>query len=96
MRSLLLLGLAVVGVQLGCGADEADMGAQSDLASREDQLYICQTDSLTVFYSDATYTTEVGSDRCFCGSTPLRSGRRTPYAVVEYSEECLGIAPTTP
>lgn len=96
MRSLLILGLAVIGVQFGCGVDEADMGTQPELASREDALYICNTDSLTVFYSDATYTTEVGSDRCFCNSTPLRTGRRTMYSTVEYSEACPGLAPAAP
>jgi hypothetical protein len=96
MRTLLILGLAVVGLQFGCGVDEADMGAQADLASREDPLYICLTDSLIVYYSDNTYTTEVGSDRCFCNDWPIRTGRRSSYFIEYVNEECPGKAPTAP
>lgn len=96
MRRYWMLGLAVVGMQFGCGMDEAEQQATSELAAREDALYRCLTDSLTVYYSDATYTTEVGSDRCFCGSTPLRTGMFSPYALTAFSEDCPGLAPTAP
>ncbi|MFP2901260.1 hypothetical protein [Corallococcus sp. 4LFB] len=96
MRRSLMLGLAVIGVQFGCGMDEADQRATPELAAREDSLYRCTSDSLTVYYSDATYTTEVGSDRCYCGRTPLRTGVMTDYAVTKYSEDCLGLAPAAP
>ncbi|MGE6757931.1 hypothetical protein ACQKGO_07985 [Corallococcus interemptor] len=90
MRRSLMLGLAVVGLQLGCGMDEAEQRAATGQERGVSAHYICRTDSLTIYYSDATYTTEVGSDRCFCGSTPLRTGRMTPYAQTGFSEECPG------
>ncbi|WP_420811429.1 DUF6289 family protein [Myxococcus hansupus] len=96
MRTLLMLGCVVVGLQFGCGGDEADLGAQADVASSEAPLFRCLTDSLTVYYSDATYSTEVGSDRCFCDSTPIRSGRRTSHFIEYINAECPGFAPTTP
>ncbi|RKG56557.1 hypothetical protein D7X30_23630 [Corallococcus sp. AB011P] len=91
-----MLGLAVIGVQFGCGMEEAEQRATSELAAREDALYRCTTDSLTIYYSDATYTTEVGSDRCFCGRTPLRTGQMTGYALIGFSEDCPGLAPAAP
>lgn len=93
MRRSLMLGLAVVGLQFGCGMDEAEQRAASEPERRVDALYRCTTDSLTIYYSDATYTTEVGSDRCFCGRTPLRTGQMTAYALTGFSEECPGFAP---
>jgi hypothetical protein len=93
MRRSLMLGLAVVGLQLGCGMDEAEQRAASEPEQGVGALYRCTTDSLTIYYSDATYTTEVGSDRCFCGRTPLRTGYMTPYALTGFSEECPGLAP---
>ncbi|GHG82906.1 hypothetical protein [Comamonas sp. JC664] len=88
MRTLLMVGLAVVGLQFGCGVDGGAGDAPLDVSSSEAPLVRCLTDSLTVYYSDATYSTEVGSDRCFCGSTPIRSGSRTPYFVEYINGEC--------
>ncbi|MCE9672602.1 hypothetical protein LY474_32815 [Myxococcus stipitatus] len=88
MRTL-FLGLAIIGLQSGCGESEADLEPQADLASNEAALYTCLTDSLTVYYNDATYTTEVGSDRCFCRQTPLRTGIRSPYFIEYVNSECL-------
>jgi len=89
MRSLLMLGLTVLGFQFGCGAGEADPGAQSDLTSREDPLVRCIADYYITYYSDATYTTAVGSERCVCGRTPTRTGIETDYPRENYYEECL-------
>ncbi|RYZ43538.1 MAG: hypothetical protein EOO71_02990 [Myxococcaceae bacterium] len=63
------------------------MGTQPELASREDRL-ICFTDSIITYYSDATHTTVVGEDRCFCNSVPERTGRRSPYWIEEVNAEC--------
>ncbi|NTX39404.1 hypothetical protein FJV41_33730 [Myxococcus llanfairpwllgwyngyllgogerychwyrndrobwllllantysiliogogogochensis] len=89
MRSLLVLGLTVLGFQFGCGAGEADPGMQSDLTSREDSLVRCIADYYITYYSDATYTTAVGSERCTCNRTPTRTGVQTDFAVENYYEECL-------
>ncbi|MFY2564103.1 hypothetical protein ACN469_41315 [Corallococcus terminator] len=88
MRSLLMLGLTVLGFQFGCGAGEVDPGAQSDLTSREDSLLRCTADFYLTYYSDATYTTQVGTERCVCDRTPTRTGIRTAYAIEHYYEEC--------
>lgn len=87
MRSFLILGLAVVGLQFGCGVEETDSATQPELASREDRL-ICLSESITTYYSDATYTTEVGTDACYCGATPVRTGSRSPYFIEQTLAEC--------
>lgn len=96
MRRLLVLGLTAIGVQLGCGGDaaETDMEMRPNSTSQELLLLICQTDHLVVFYSDSTRTTVVGDERCYCDSTPTRTGRRTPYSETIFLEECPGLAPT--
>ncbi|WP_163870230.1 hypothetical protein [Myxococcus eversor] len=96
MRSLLMLGLAVLGLQFGCGAGEADPGTQSDLTSREDSLVRCIANYSITFYSDATLTTAVGTERCVCDRTPTRTGTQTDYAVENYYEDCAWRAATTP
>lgn len=86
----LILGLSVIGLQFGCGVDTADMGTQPELASREDQLYRCLSESLIVYYSDATLTTSVGTERCYCGRTPTLTGVRSDFWIENYSYECPG------
>lgn len=89
MRTLVILGLAVVGLQFGCGAGGADLEPQSDLTAREDQLVICRTDHRIIFYSDAAHTTQVGDEQCYCNKFPSLIGRRTTFRELVYSEECL-------
>ncbi len=89
MRQLLILGFAVIGLQFGCGGDEADMGMQPDLASHEDRLLRCTTETYIVYYTDATYTTVAGTWRCECGRTPTRTGVETAFEVEQYSNECF-------
>lgn len=89
MRTLMMLGFVVVGLQFGCGAGEGDMNMQSDLTSREDQLFICRTDHRIIFYSDAAHTTQVGDEQCYCNKFPSLIGRRTTFGELIYSEECL-------
>jgi hypothetical protein len=91
MRRLLVLGLTVIGVQLGCGGDaaETDMEMRSNSTSQELLPLICQTDHVIVFYSDSTLTTAVGHERCYCNRTPTLTGRRTPYSETTFLEQCL-------
>ncbi|AGC46599.1 hypothetical protein MYSTI_05320 [Myxococcus stipitatus DSM 14675] len=92
MRLRLILGFALVAAQLGCGGAEAP----SELATREDPLLRCATDHYIVFYSDASHTTEVGTELCVCDRTPARTGTRSAYPDVVYSYECSGARATTP
>lgn len=87
MRSFLILGLAVVGFQFGCGLDDTDRGLEPEVDSQEQRI-ICLTESFVTYYSDAAHTTVVGTERCYCGSTPDRTGRRTPFFVEESLGEC--------
>lgn len=96
MRSLLMLGLTVLGFQFGCGAGEADPGAQSDLTSREDSLLRCTADYRITYYSSATYTTVVGTEECVCDRTPTRTGVRSSYQRQDWYEECPWRAAATP
>ncbi|AKF86541.1 hypothetical protein MFUL124B02_29095 [Myxococcus fulvus 124B02] len=93
MRTLLTLGLAVLGFQFGCGVDDANTEVQPDMASQEAPLLICLSEYLIRYYSDATLTTLVGTERCFCGRTPVRTGQRSPYFIESDGGECPGIAP---
>ncbi|WP_426730471.1 hypothetical protein [Myxococcus faecalis] len=93
MRTLLMLGLAVVGLQFGCGGDEALPEAPTEMASQEAALLICTSEFFVEFYSDATYTTQVGTERCYCGRTPSRTGVRTAYYIEYGGAECPALAP---
>jgi hypothetical protein len=90
MKAYVITGaLLAAGFLAGCGGVEGD-GLEPEapiLASREDRL-LCITQYTVVYYSDATYTTAVGSERCWCGSTPEREGRRTLYREVIQEEAC--------
>nr|AYM52992.1 hypothetical protein [Myxococcus fulvus] len=89
MRQLLILGLAVIGLQFGCGGGEADMGMQSDLTSREDPLLRCLSEYRITYYTDATLSTWAGTERCYCGRTPALTGSRTDFGVEDFISECL-------
>lgn len=92
MRLRLILGFAVIAAQLGCGGTEAP----SELASREDPLLRCITEHFIVYYSDGTYTTPVGSERCFCERTPTREGIRTDFEEIQSMYECNPARPVAP
>ena len=89
MKAYVIAGALAAGLLAGCGGVEED-GLEADspnLATREDRLR-CLSDSVVAYYSDATYTTEVGRERCFCGSTPTRTGQRTQYRQVLWENAC--------
>lgn len=89
MRTLMILGLAVVGLQFGCGPGEAEMEAASELTSHEAQLRICTDEAVIAYYTDATYTTRVGTERCRCNRTPTLDGERTDFERLISFRECL-------
>ncbi|WP_342374831.1 hypothetical protein NVS55_26335 [Myxococcus stipitatus] len=92
MRLRLILGFALVAAQLGCGG----AAAPSELATREDPLLRCITDHFIVFYTDATYSTEAGTERCDCGRTPVRTGTRTNFESISWMNDCESARATTP
>ncbi|RYZ17411.1 MAG: hypothetical protein EOO70_02030 [Myxococcaceae bacterium] len=89
MKAYIAAGALFAGLLAGCGGGEADglESEQPNLASREDRL-LCITQYTVAYYSDATYTTQVGSENCWCGSTPKRTGTRTQYSQVIQEESC--------
>ncbi|MFY0568459.1 hypothetical protein ACN28E_32150 [Archangium lansingense] len=89
MKTYIVAGALAVGLLAGCGGVEEDglETEQPSLATREDRL-ICNTQYIVVYYSDATYTTEVGVEHCWCGNTPTREGLRTSYRQVYSEESC--------
>lgn len=89
MKTYVVAGALAAGLLAGCGGVEEDglETEQPSLASREDRL-ICITQYTVVYYSDATYTTQVGVESCWCGNTPTREGLRTQYRQVIQEESC--------
>jgi hypothetical protein len=74
-NALWAVGLSVtMGLMMGCGGGIADESMQqspesSELASREDALPDCSNGgSYTAFFSDASYTNEIGGRGCSCGA----------------------------
>ncbi|NMO16830.1 hypothetical protein HPC49_04805 [Pyxidicoccus fallax] len=89
MKAYVVAGALVAGLLAGCGGVEEDglETEQPHLATREDRL-ICITQHIVVFYSDATYTTEVGVEHCYCGYRPTLEGQRTLYRQVYSEQSC--------
>ncbi|RYZ35406.1 MAG: hypothetical protein EOO71_35540 [Myxococcaceae bacterium] len=88
MRAAIIAGLmAVVGLA-GCGGAEP-IEEQDSLSTREDALPFCGNQSYWIdYYSDATLSTWVGFMACDCYETAYISGRRTQFAVTDYSSTC--------
>ncbi|GMU03493.1 hypothetical protein KH5H1_76150 [Corallococcus caeni] len=82
MRKSLMGGLLAVGLLAGCGGVE-DLGQEPQLATREDELPYCEGFSFVTYYSDATYSTQVGHGDCSCGHTLRVFGTKTDFAVYE-------------
>ncbi|WNG57879.1 hypothetical protein F0U59_26315 [Archangium gephyra] len=89
MKTYIIASALAAGLLAGCGGVEEDglEAEQPSLATREDRL-ICISNYVVVYYSDATYTTEVGVERCWCGEWPTREGLRTSYRQVYSEESC--------
>jgi hypothetical protein len=45
------------------------------------------------YYSDATYTTHVGTGKFYCNGTAGLTGRSTPYRIEVLNEPCCGNLP---
>ncbi|WNG51132.1 hypothetical protein F0U60_48650 [Archangium minus] len=84
---LLMVGL----LSAGCGGTEVDVGAQSDLATREDALPSCQNEDYElVFYSEPELINEVGRWVCICGWDRINTyGRTSAYSDYRYINECF-------
>ncbi|PTL74954.1 hypothetical protein [Vitiosangium sp. GDMCC 1.1324] len=71
MQSKATIGALVLASGLltaGCGGVDTSQDEQSSLSTREDALPSCDGQSYhRVYYSDSTYTTEIGGWYCFCG-----------------------------
>jgi hypothetical protein len=83
--------LAAGALSAGCGGTEADMEAQSNLQSREDEQTVwCTNKAWEVrFYSDPALTLHVGTIRCACYQAQFRSGdTSTPYYKLMYERTC--------
>jgi len=76
-----------MGLLAGCGG-AADGEEPSQLSTREDGLEYCEGFSDVTYYSDATYTVQVGHGDCSCGHTLRISGRKSEYAIYNYGDFC--------
>ncbi|WP_224368912.1 hypothetical protein [Hyalangium versicolor] len=77
-----------MGLIVGCGGGVADETTQeaSNLETREDAIPDCSSgDSYTAYYSDASYTTEIGGRGCQCGFW-VSWGKTSTYR--QYFSEC--------
>ncbi|WP_371745538.1 hypothetical protein [Myxococcus sp. CA033] len=92
MRSRNILGglLTAALLTMGCGGMEPALEEeQASLDAREDALPFCGNQSYWIdYYSDATYTKWVGYISCECYQTAWLSGRRTSFAVTDFSSTC--------
>ncbi|ATB49312.1 hypothetical protein [Corallococcus macrosporus] len=89
MKTFVIAGALAAGLLSGCGG-VGENGLEADspsLATREDRL-LCLSDFAVRYYSDATYTTQVGYETCWCGGTPQREGIRTSYRQVLWDNPC--------
>jgi hypothetical protein len=77
-----------MGLLVGCGGTVAEEATQesSNLATREDAIPDCQGETYyTMYFSDSTYTTQIGGRGCYCGSWNSW-GRTSTYT--NYLTEC--------
>ncbi|MCP3098455.1 hypothetical protein LZ198_06135 [Myxococcus sp. K15C18031901] len=91
MRTTIIAGLVAAGLGMGCGG--ADVGAQGDLAVREDSVeLICAIAYSLEYYADASHSgAPVGAQQCECFSPLRRTGTVTPYAVYVWGPvDCQG------
>ncbi|WNG14545.1 hypothetical protein [Cystobacter fuscus] len=56
-------------MMVGCGGAVAETEQEATLETREDAIPDCSASGATynIYYSDATYTTQVGGRGCDCG-----------------------------
>ncbi|MCY1018160.1 hypothetical protein [Pyxidicoccus sp. MSG2] len=94
MRATLIGGLLTAGLLMGCGGVE---GPEADVeeplpvtAQAVPPPQFCTYAYTNVYYSDATYTAEVGREVCRCGFRVFIIGPRTPYAAVSQRTPCGG------
>lgn len=70
MKSALrIAGLSLaMGLMVGCGGAIAEAEQESTLETREDAIPDCSVDGLsyTIYYSDPSYTTQIGGRGCNC------------------------------
>ncbi|PTL79977.1 hypothetical protein [Vitiosangium sp. GDMCC 1.1324] len=82
MRKSIFGGLLAVGLLAGCGGVE-DVSEESQLSTRKDELPYCEGFSFVRYYSDATYSVEVGHGDCSCGHTLRVVGTKTNFAIYD-------------
>ncbi|NTX17103.1 hypothetical protein HUA74_23455 [Myxococcus sp. CA051A] len=80
MRKSIMGGLLAVGMLAGCGGVD-NVGEDSQLGTRADELPFCEGFSFVTYYSDATYSVQVGHGDCSCGHTLRVVGQKTDFAV---------------
>lgn len=74
---------------VGCGGEVADETPQepSSLETRQDAIPDCSTgDSYTLYFSDATYSQQIGLRGCYCGAW-ASWGRTSVYT--QHFDECF-------
>ncbi|MCP3168189.1 hypothetical protein [Myxococcus qinghaiensis] len=79
MRKSIIGGVLAVGMLAGCGG--VDAVDEAPLGTREDALPFCEGFSFVTYYSDATYSVQVGHGDCSCGHTLRVVGQKTDFAV---------------
>ncbi|QRO00599.1 hypothetical protein JRI60_16970 [Archangium violaceum] len=87
MRASIFGGLLATALMVvGCGAP-VEQEEAADLSTLESPIPDCANspDSLYTYYSDATYTTQIGIRGCSCGWW-YSSGRTSAYSL--YTPEC--------
>ncbi|MCY1043250.1 hypothetical protein OV208_18175 [Corallococcus sp. bb12-1] len=82
MRKGIIGGLLAAGLLAGCGGIE-EVREQPQLGTREDELPFCEGFSFVTYYSDATYSVEVGHGDCSCGHTLRVVGKKTDYGIYQ-------------
>ncbi|MBN9682508.1 MULTISPECIES: hypothetical protein [unclassified Corallococcus] len=81
MRKRIVGGILSLGLLAGCGGVEADGSEEPALSTQEEALNNCTATYHVKYYSDATYTTQVGMDICLVCNRPVaKSGIKTAFA----------------
>ena len=88
MRGLVGAVMAV-GLLMGCGGVEAEE-VVPEVEERQDttQFRACSDEHLVEYYSDATYTRLIGTERCECWEIPVRTGSTSIYKSFVYRRAC--------